>query len=90
MILVCLTLAERIDMTLRTWLRRLGPLAVVLLITFGQTALAADKGEKLPPYDVTGLEHTKVWVPWVFAFLFAAGGMIVAFKNPHRASHERD
>jgi hypothetical protein len=69
----------------------LGLLAVFMLACFTSPALAK-KGddEKLPPYDVTGMAHSKVWVPWVFAFLFAAGCVAIAFKNPHRSMTERD
>jgi len=72
------------------WIRLL---LVVLFMasSFASPAMAAKKGEeKLPPYDVNAMKHQKIWVPWVFAFLFAAGGVVVAFKNPHRNVSERD
>lgn len=90
MILDVWYLAERRNMSARDRLLRWGAMTVTLLLAFLQPALAADDGEKLPPYDVQGLSHTKIWLPWVFAFLFAAVGIAVAFKNPHRASIERD
>ncbi|MFQ5805081.1 MAG: hypothetical protein ACE5I3_01385 [Phycisphaerae bacterium] len=69
---------------------RLALVATFLLASFTSPALAQRKGEEpLPPYDVKGLPHTKVWIPWVFAFLFVAGCLAVAFKNPHRSITER-
>ncbi|MBW7906147.1 MAG: hypothetical protein LC135_16720 [Phycisphaerae bacterium] len=44
----------------------------------------ADDEEKPPPYDVSALKRERQWVPWVAAFLFAAGVIGIAFKNPHR------
>ena len=61
----------------------------VLLSTVIGTAVAADQEEKLPPYDVNGLPNGKIWIPWVAAFLFAAGILFLAFKNPHRSNLER-
>ena len=68
---------------------RLGLLVVFLLVTLANPALARDDEEKLPPYDVDGMAHGKMWVPWVFAFLFAGGCLAIAFKNPHRSATER-
>jgi len=68
---------------------RLGVLVVLLLVTLASPALAKDDDEKLPPYDVDGMAHGKMWVPWVFAFLFAGGCLALAFKNPHRSANER-
>lgn len=48
-------------------------------------AFAQDKGEKQPPYDVNGLPPEKVWVPWLFAFLFIVGCVAIALKNPRRS-----
>lgn len=74
----------------RNFLPRLALLILFVLSMCASPALARDRDvEKLPPYDVSGLPHKKVWVPWVFAFLFTAGCIAVAFKNPHRASTER-
>jgi hypothetical protein len=72
------------------WLARIGVISLVFLASFASPAYAK-KGddEKLPPYDVTGLEHERVWVPWVFAFVFMAGCLAIAFKNPHRSTTER-
>jgi hypothetical protein len=67
----------------------LGLLVVFLLAILSTPALAKDKEEKLPPYDVDGMDQGKMWVPWVFAFLFAGGCIAVAFKNPHRSAIER-
>lgn len=74
----------------RSWLVRLTLVTLLVLAIVVSPALAA-KGdeERLPPYDVTGLAHTRIWVPWVFAFLFAAGCAAAAFKNPHRTTTER-
>lgn len=78
-------------MTLQAnWLVRLTVLIVLVVVGLTSPALAVEKTERLPPFDVDGLEHTKIWVPWVFAFLFAVGCLLVAFKNPHRATTERD
>jgi hypothetical protein len=70
-------------------LLRLGFLTVVLLVTFASPVMAADKDERPPPYDVDGLTPGNLWVPWVFAFVFAGGCLAVAFKNPHRTTIER-
>ncbi len=44
------------------------------------------KGEdRPPPWDVNGLEATRPWIPWAFAFLFAVACAAIAFKNPHRS-----
>lgn len=48
-------------------------------------ALGQDKGERQPPYDVYGLPPEKVWVPWIFAFLFLVGCVLIALKNPRRS-----
>jgi hypothetical protein len=69
---------------------RLTVLTVLVLAGLVFPALGANEPEQLPPYDVDGLEHTKIWAPWVFAFLFAVGCLLVAFKNPHRSTTERD
>lgn len=72
------------------WLARLGLVLVFTLVALASPAFARqDDEEKLPPYDVQGLTHTKVWIPWVFAFLFAAACVAVALKNPHRVATER-
>jgi hypothetical protein len=76
----------------RNLLMRLAILGVFLLASFASPALAqrsSSKDEKLPPYDVQGLEHQRIWVPWVFGFIFAAGCLAIAFKNPHRMVTER-
>jgi hypothetical protein len=70
-------------------LLRLGFLTVVLLVTFASPVMAADKDERPPPYDVDGMAPGNLWIPWVFAFVFAGGCLVVAFKNPHRTSTER-
>ena len=71
---------------------RLALVGVFLLACCTSPALAQrgrGDDEVHPPYDVTGLPHKKVWVPWVFAFLFAGGCVAAAFKNPHRSTTER-
>lgn len=68
----------------RRWLRW-GLAAVVGLSAFAAPAYGAKDDEKLPPYDVQGLDNQRIWVPWIFAFLFAAGCVMIAFKNPHRS-----
>lgn len=73
----------------RAWILRMTIASVVFLTLFVNTAMAADKEERLPPYDVDGMEHGKIWVPWIAAFLFAAGILALAFKNPHRSNLER-
>jgi hypothetical protein len=74
----------------RNRLGRLLLVGVFTLVTFATPAFAQKKGEEpRPPYDVKGLPHKKMWVPWVIAFLFAAGCLAVAFKNPHRVFTER-
>lgn len=61
-------------------------LAVALLVAAltCTPALAQKKTEQLPPYDVPAMEHRSIWVQWVFAFLFVAGVVAIAVKNPHR------
>lgn len=73
----------------QTWLFRAGLSLFITLACFFERAFAADEAVRLPPYDVSGLPHGKIWVPWVAAFLFAAGILALAFKNPHRSSIER-
>jgi hypothetical protein len=43
-----------------------------------------DNDEDLRWYDVPALEQKRIWIPWVAAFLFTAGCVIIAFKNAHR------
>ncbi len=75
----------------RSRLVRLVPALVLLLGFFASPALAKKPtAEKEPPYDVAGLSHHRIWVPWVFAFVFAGGLLAVAFKNPHRSTSERE
>jgi len=69
----------------RRWMRW-GVAAVVALSSLATPAYAQrNDEERLPPYDVQGLDNQRIWVPWVFAFLFAAGCIMIAFKNPHRS-----
>ncbi len=75
----------------RKRLLRLVPPLVLLLGFFSSPALAKKPAaDKEPPYDVAGLTHHRIWVPWVFAFVFTAGVLAVGFKNPHRSTTERD
>jgi len=60
-------------------------LACAVLCVAAPAVAQTKDDERLPPYDVQGLKHKKIWVPWVFAFLFAAGCVAVSFKNPHRS-----
>ena len=54
-------------------------------VALAAPVLAQDKKkEEMPPWDVQALERGYGWVPWVFAFLFAAAVVAIAFKNPHR------
>ena len=81
-------------MTLRRkHLGRIVVMAAVTLSALAAPAMAAGNSpgadEKMPPYDVSGLKHSKVWVPWIFAFLFGAGAVAVGVKNPHRTGGER-
>lgn len=76
----------------RRQLRRIAILAAVTLSGLAAPALAAGPSastEKVPPYDVTGLQRSRIWVPWVFAFVFGAGAVAVGVKNPHRSHGER-
>lgn len=58
----------------------------VVWVAMATPALAQKPAEApQPPFDVPGLPHSRIWVPWVFAFLFAGGCIAVAFKNPHRS-----
>lgn len=49
------------------------------------SAFAQDSKEQLPPFDVQGFDHSRVWVPWVFAFGLAALCIALSFKNPRRS-----
>ena len=72
--------------------RVLGLTLIFFLLATSLASPAFARGEDdedRPPYDVQGLPHKRVWVPWVFAFLFAAACVAAAFKNPHRVSTER-
>jgi hypothetical protein len=74
----------------RNRLARFALVGLLALASLATPAFAQKKGEEpRPPYDVRGLTPGRMWVPWVFAFLFAAGCLAVAFKNPHRGSTER-
>ncbi len=56
---------------------------LALAILLAVPALA--EGEKLPPYDVAGFPNDRVWIPWVFVFLFVVLIAAVSFKNPRRS-----
>jgi hypothetical protein len=76
----------------RSHLGRIAILAAVALSGLTAPALGAGNSantEKQPPYDVTGLKHSRIWVPWIFAFIFGAGAVAVGVKNPHRSHGER-
>jgi hypothetical protein len=72
-------------MRLITTNRRRRWLAGAIVALACSTAAPAETEEPQPPWDVPAMKQTKVWVPWVVAFLFAAGCVLVAFKNPHRS-----
>lgn len=61
--------------------------AAFMWVAVSAPALAQKPDDEvpLPPYDVQGLQHSKIWVPWIFAFVFAAGCIAVGIKNPHRS-----
>lgn len=68
---------------MKTWMHK----AMTLLISgaLAAPALAQKPAEELhEPYDVPGLPHSRIWIPWVFAFAFAGACIAIAFKNPHR------
>ncbi len=67
---------------LRRWCWQWAIVGASLLNT--AVAFAADE-ERLPPYDVPGLEHHKIWLPWIFAFMFAIACVLVGIKNPRRS-----
>jgi len=57
----------------------------LLLAIFAAPAFAQqNEDDDLRWYDVPTLEQKRVWIPWVAAFLFTAGCVLIAFKNPHR------
>lgn len=66
--------------------RRLAILSLILILGFSAAPAAAqrkkDQGKRW--YDVPALPQKKHWAPWIVAFLFAAGCVLIAFKNPHR------
>lgn len=65
--------------------RRLAVALTLLLAMFATPAFAQqDEDEDLRWYDVPALEQKRIWIPWVAAFLFTAGCVLIAFKNPHR------
>lgn len=63
-------------------LRGLTGLAV--LSSLATPALAQQETPK-PPFDVNGIPHGGLWVPWVVAFVFIIGCAAVAFRNPRRS-----
>ncbi len=70
---------------------RVIPSLLLLLGLLASPALAKKPDvERQPPYDIAGLPHHRIWVPWVFAFIFTGGLLAIAFKNPHRSVGERD
>jgi hypothetical protein len=75
--------ASRLQRNRSRWLLGL----VTALAALAPPALAQRSGdeEPQPPFDVQGLSHTRQWVPWVMAFLFAGATIAIAFKNPHRS-----
>lgn len=68
----------------RTHWRRAALFGALLLSAFAPPSYAQKKIEVEEPYDVPGLTRSKVIVPWIFAFIFAGGIILIAFKNPHR------
>lgn len=70
----------------RHWRKRRLALALTLLLAiFAAPAFAQqNEDDDLRWYDVPTLEQKRVWIPWVAAFLFTAGCVLIAFKNPHR------
>ena len=69
----------------RRWMRYVVTAGVALAMFGPAPALAQRKqAQKFPPYDVPGLEHKRMVLPWVFAFLFVAGGIAIGMKNPRR------
>jgi hypothetical protein len=44
---------------------------------------------KHPPYDVQGLEHKRLVIPWISAFCFVALAVAVGLKNPQRSTTGR-
>ncbi len=65
--------------------RRLALALTLLLAIFAAPAFGQqDKDEDLRWYDVPALDQKRVWIPWIAAFLFTAGCVLIAFKNPHR------
>ncbi len=65
--------------------RRLALALTLLLAIFAAPAFAQqNEDDDLRWYDVPTLEQKRVWIPWVAAFLFTAGCVLIAFKNPHR------
>ena len=65
--------------------RHLALALTLLLAIFAAPAFAQqNEDDDLRWYDVPTLEQKRVWIPWVAAFLFAAGCVFIAFKNPHR------
>lgn len=65
------------------WIRAMGRLLVGLLLA--APAWAQEVSEKPPPYDVPGFPNDRVWIPWVFVFLFVVLIAAVSFKNPRRS-----
>lgn len=72
---------------MRVTARHQGLAAVLTSLLLAAPAWAQKSDQKLPPFDVQGLEHKRVWVPWVFASAFVLLTVAIAFKNPRR-SHQ--
>jgi hypothetical protein len=66
---------------------RLGGVAIAVFLAVPALA-QAKKDDPQPPWDVPGLPNEKVWIPWVLAFVFFAGVVALAFKNPHRTHQD--
>ncbi|MFO0838790.1 MAG: hypothetical protein U1D55_09705 [Phycisphaerae bacterium] len=65
--------------------RKLAYAGAYALLLAAPLLAQSKKGEdRVEPFDVVGLDHTRPWIPWVFAFVFVAGCVAIALKNPHR------
>ncbi len=59
-------------------------LSGLFLIALCVAPASAADDKTIPPFDVPGIERGRVWLQWIFAFMFVMLALVVGFKNPRR------